>query len=328
MATQDDSQIVVSKKSDDQTESWANEEQNSDLPSIPDDWKHEEAPKPDETAAAVASTSTSTSTSTTSGIGRKRGTKRGLKVQPVIETSAGCTSSVRIVEPTNAQVYAALAACGLIKRDNAPPEDYKNGSDLQYAFYIAHYENPRGIACKPNRDAVHTCWKMTTTCLYARIIAIIYELTDHVMTKERIEAINFSDFNSVYSQLVGFTGNHWFGVYPIYENAALHIKEFSHQCMSACPIAHFQHELKNVDKNIRPMLQEYAVDHMTMYKHPMASANRPRYNDSQSPAAQFGQRAQQYQRNRQSAKTPAISIRRALKRANSPREPANETACP
>jgi hypothetical protein len=188
------------------------------------------------------------------------------------------TSSVRVFEPTNAQVYEALAACGLIKSDHAPPKEFAKGSDVQIAIYNAFYNNPRGIACKPIKNAVHSCWKTTTTCLYARIIAIIYELTEHVMTKERIEAIDFFDFNSMYSQLVNFTGNHWFGVYPIYENAALHIKEFSHQCGVICPIAHFQRELKGTETKERKMMQEYAIDHMTMYKHPTSSGPPGRAN--------------------------------------------------
>ena len=178
------------------------------------------------------------------------------------------TSSIRVFEPTQAQIYVALAACGLIKVDNKPPDSFKSGTAAQIALYNAFYENPRGIRCRLIKDAVLSCWKHTTECLYAKLIAIIYELTNHEMTKERIAAIDFYDFNNMYRELVSRTGNHWFGVYPLFENAKLHIENYSHQCDVNCPVAHIQRELHNIDQRDRQTFQTFVVDHMLMYKHP------------------------------------------------------------
>lgn len=194
-------------------------------------------------------------------------------VTPVVTTVAAAaapspeTISIRVIDPSIPQVYRALAACGLIRCDHAPPDAFKTGSDLQLALYSAFYDNPRGIKCSPAKTAVNTCWKTTTTCIYARLIAIIYELSGHSMTREKIEAIDFFDFRSMYGELVGLTGNHWFGVYPIYENARIHIETFSHQCSGMCPIANIQRELRHTDQKDRKVIQEYATDHMMMYKH-------------------------------------------------------------
>ena len=193
------------------------------------------------------------------------------------------TSNIRVLDPSPAQIYAALVACNLIVHDHAPPDGFKKGSDVQVALYDAYYDNPRGIKCVPVRDTVHTCFRKTTSCLYSKIIAVIYELADHVMTKERISAINFYDFNSVYGDLISFSGIRWFGVYPLYENAIIHIETFSHKCVPTCPIANIRREIDKINQRDRELLQEYAANHMTMYSHQYYNGvtnTRPWFHDA------------------------------------------------
>lgn len=212
-------------------------------------------------------------------------------------SSALGTLSIRVFEPTRAQIYVALAACGLIKVDNKPPDSFKNGTAAQIALYNAFYENPRGIRCRLIKDAVLACWKHTTECMYAKLIAIIYELTNHEMTKERIAAIDFYDFNNMYRELVSRTGNHWFGVYPLFENAKLHIENYSHQCDVNCPVAHVQRELHNINQRDRQTFQTFVVNHMLMYKHPA-------YPGPPGRGPQFGNRGPRDSRDSRDSRGP------------------------
>ncbi|MCK9604228.1 MAG: hypothetical protein M0R66_07720 [Candidatus Omnitrophica bacterium] len=195
----------------------------------------------------------------------------GTQTYAQVVAPACATSTVRFIDPTPAQIYAALAACGIINtRDGAPPARFEKGSEVQVALWRAFYENPRGCECVPVRGAVRQCWKSTTACIYSKIIAIIYELAGASATRERIEAINFTDFSAIFGETLGMMGNHWFGVYPIYENARIHVATFSHQCDYSCPITNIQRELRNASASDRAVLQELATAHMMMYKHPIA----------------------------------------------------------
>jgi hypothetical protein len=178
---------------------------------------------------------------------------------------------MRIIDPTQDQIYTALVACGMVRTEHPPPDSFRNGTDVQRALHGSFYVNPRGAKCAPVKSAVHLCWKTTTGCLYARIIAIIYELANHVMTKESIEAIDISDFNSIYGELIRYTGDRWFGVYPLYENARIHIETFNHQCVVICPVANCHREIMSTTGEARDHLRGWTTDHMLMYKHPTVS---------------------------------------------------------
>lgn len=171
------------------------------------------------------------------------------------------------MEPSRAQIYAALVASGAIKCDNPPPPEFKTGSIIQRGLWSAYHNNPRGINCASAVAATNICSRTMNMCYYAKIIAIIYKLTGHSLTREKIEAINFAEFCATYAKYISFMGVHWFGLYPLYENARLHVCSFSHRCVPSCAImelAHNHDKCAKAEKSIQAQTEE----HMRMYIHP------------------------------------------------------------
>lgn len=184
--------------------------------------------------------------------------------------SKGTGSDISIVNPTISVIYRALLDCGLIKGELAGMSVPSRGdARIKSALYDAQYRSPRGIASQPVGCSVNDCWRTTTACIYARIIAIIFELTGRNPTRANIEAIPFHSFRTLYGSLLAECGGVWFGLYPLFENACIHIRTFNHECSSAggCIISNFRVELARIGHSEYAKYEKMAVEHMCMYRH-------------------------------------------------------------
>jgi hypothetical protein len=157
-------------------------------------------------------------------------------------------------------IYEALVESGTIDVTGPPPDRWHSGDRIHTAMYYAYYENPRGI--KPARD--RKCWRATTTCVYARIIATIRELTNHVLTKEKINMIDVDQLCETYhftQLIVGSSDRVWCNTYSLYVFACAHIETYCHACSPMCPA------LGYIQKQDDDEINQFVTHHMQTYDH-------------------------------------------------------------
>lgn len=157
-------------------------------------------------------------------------------------------------------IYEALVASGTINVTELPPDRWHSGDRIHTAMYYAHYENPRGI--KPVR--ARKCWRATTSCVYARIITLVYELTNHTLTQEKINAIDVDQFCATYHFTQLISGAHdriWCNTYSLYVFACAHIESYCHACSPMCPAIGY------AQKQDEDEINKFIAHHMQTYDH-------------------------------------------------------------
>jgi hypothetical protein len=120
--------------------------------------------------------------------------------------------------------------------------------------------------------------------VYARFVAIIYELVKHKVTRERIEAINFHVFSNMYSDIFKMIGGRWFGIYPLYENAVIHVKQYNHCCTANCPVFKYGSTVTSCTPSELADMSKIVEYHFDFYEHP----DPKQITYGANPAPRFG----------------------------------------
>lgn len=255
---------------------------------IPKEWQEEAKPKEEESKEPEPEPEKPESQATGPKTSAKRlVTRRRRRDSPAI-TIAQAVASVAIEAPKKEellsgmrsitglqwnQIHKALVACGLIDTSYIPLDPMPHEHEVKAALSRAYYYNPRGARCPPVDRAVNVCYRATTSCIHAKLIAVIYELTDHNPSRENIDAMNFATFRAMYGDLI--LGDNWCGIYPLFMNACYHIRDYSHSCFPhrQCSIAHYvRAETLPGNAKERETLEKQIALHMMYYPHPAQTA--------------------------------------------------------
>lgn len=198
---------------------------------------------------------------------------------PVTITSIEITNAV----PETDEICQILGKCGMIKHTHKPPEEYAQGDYFQRAIHEAYTINPLGINCAGGHTKENVCFRQLTRCNYAKIIAVIYQILKatpglnsldgmDLMTEANISRIDIKKFMLVYAELFATFRTQWFGVYPLYLNAKLHIELYNHACSPKCPIISAPYQGNDA------ALKQLIIEHKVAYYHDQNFVAKPMYS--------------------------------------------------